>query len=130
MNEEVLSVLKVKHIVVDRMVFERTGFKSAEPESIRISTEIEPLEGSYRVILSVKVEREFLAEVHMSAFVEIGEDVEHKDKILTKNTLAILFPFVRSQMTLLTSQPETIPIILPVMDINRLVEEMEKEKSD
>lgn len=134
MSEEVLSVLKIEHIVVDRMCFQRVGFltkkQASAKETMAFATERETLDTSYRVSLSVKVEREeeFVAEVHMSAFVEIDEGVEYKDELLSKNTVAILFPFIRSQMTLLTSQPDTIPVLLPAININALIEAKQKEE--
>lgn len=47
-------------------------------------------------------------------------------KVLTNNTIAILFPYLRSQLTLLTSQPEFEPIILPIMNINALMNDEDK----
>ena len=48
-------------------------------------------------------------------------DEEWVDK-LKANAVAIMFPYLRSQLTLLTSQPEMMPIILPTVNINKLLE--------
>lgn len=40
--------------------------------------------------------------------------------ILKKNTVAIMFPFVRSQVSLLTTQPGMTPILLQPIDVNML----------
>ena len=45
--------------------------------------------------------------------------------IITKNTMAILFPYLRSQVTLLTTQPDVEPVNLPVININALLQNME-----
>lgn len=47
--------------------------------------------------------------------------------ICEKNTLAIMFPYVRSQITLLTSQPGMEPIMLPPINIVSYLENQEPE---
>lgn len=49
------------------------------------------------------------------------EDLIHH--IMTVNTIAIMFPFVRSQMAVLTSQPGLVPIMLPVIDVSKFIDE-------
>ena len=41
---------------------------------------------------------------------------------LKTNAIAIMFPFLRSQITLLTSQPSLVPIVLPPININKVLE--------
>lgn len=43
------------------------------------------------------------------------------DNLINKNAIAILFPYLRSQVTLITSQPNMTPIILPPININTLL---------
>lgn len=44
---------------------------------------------------------------------------EHLVKV---NTVAIMFPFVRSQISLLTTQPGIQPIMLPPINLNTLID--------
>jgi preprotein translocase subunit SecB len=44
------------------------------------------------------------------------------DILINKNAVAIMFPYIRSQITLLTSQPEMKPIVIPPININKLAE--------
>ena len=46
-----------------------------------------------------------------------------------KNTVAILFPYVRSAFTLLTAQPGMEPVVLPALNINALIDELERKES-
>ena len=46
---------------------------------------------------------------------------------MKKNTVAIMFPFIRSQVSILTTQPGMIPIVMPPININALVEDMKKQ---
>lgn len=53
-----------------------------------------------------------------------GKDLSDKtaEQILKKNTVSIMFPFVRSQVSLLTTQPGLVPILLQPIDVNALVD--------
>lgn len=44
-----------------------------------------------------------------------------------KNALSIMFPYIRSEITLLTSQPNFKPIILPPINVNALFEKLQEE---
>lgn len=46
--------------------------------------------------------------------------------ILQKNTVAIMYPFIRSQVSLLSTQPGMQPILIPPIDVNTLVKENKK----
>ena len=43
-----------------------------------------------------------------------------KEFVLKRNTIAIMFPFIRSQISLLTTQPGLQPIMLQPIDVNKL----------
>lgn len=45
--------------------------------------------------------------------------------VVTKNTVAILFPYLRSQVTLMTAQPNIEPVVIPAININALLKNME-----
>lgn len=54
--------------------------------------------------LEIEARAEFLLEI---------DDPSREEAIINTNTIAIMFPFVRSQVTLMTSQPGMAPIVLP-----------------
>ncbi len=45
-----------------------------------------------------------------------------KRTLFEKNTLSIMFPYMRSEITLLTSQPQMMPIIIPPINIHKFFE--------
>ena len=51
-----------------------------------------------------------------------------KDFVLKRNTISIMFPFIRSQVALITTQPGLPPIMLQPIDVNALIEKAEKVK--
>ena len=44
------------------------------------------------------------------------------EHLIKANTVAIIFPFIRSQISLLTTQPGMMPVMLPPININALIE--------
>ena len=66
-------------------------------------------------------------EIVVSGIFEFQAELEQeqKDIIVTKNTVAILFPYLRSQVTLMTAQPDIEPVVIPAININALLKNME-----
>ncbi len=56
------------------------------------------------------------------------EDQAIKDRLLSKNAVAILFPYLRSQISLVTTQPNNVPIMIPAININALFDEANKQE--
>ena len=81
----------------------------------------------YRVSLQVLAEKEeeYSVEIRITGYCSIADDCEMRDTILKKNAVAILFPYVRAQLTLITSQPEIEPIVLPVFNISTIIDNMD-----
>ena len=76
----------------------------------------------YNIILTTTIEKddmniELVAEAQ---FLYESDDYSREESIINTNTVAIMFPFIRSQVTLLTSQPGIIPIILPSINTQKL----------
>jgi len=66
-------------------------------------------------------------EVVVSGIFELHAELEktQKEIIVTKNTLAILFPYLRAQVTMMTSQPDVEPVVIPAININLLLQNLE-----
>jgi len=123
----ITSVLKIPRVVYDSITFKRLGFKNDDAEETKISfkTSVQKKDDrNYRVTLKVIALRpeEYEASVQISGFCEIDESYEYKSILLEQNAVAILFAYVRAELTLITSQPETDPIVLPVVNINAMMQ--------
>lgn len=81
---------------------------------VQIDTCIKDSEGNYRLTLSTigifELDKEGVA-----------EDIAQS--ILKKNTTSIMFPYIRSQISLLTTQPGIQPILIPPINVNALVKD-------
>lgn len=134
-NEKTLqSVLKMDHMVFDELSFKRLGFqqKSQHLENT-LETIIEegPVESVYMVTLKYTghLPEEYIVKVMLTGYFRFdGEcDESIKKSLLQNNATAILFPYLRAELTLLTAQPETTPIVMPVYNINAMMELGKKE---
>lgn len=56
------------------------------------------------------------------------ENPEVKEQLLKKNTVAILFPYLRSQICLVTTQPNNVPITIPPININALFDKPQDQE--
>ena len=74
-------------------------------------------------------ENEYKFVVRASGYFNVGEDIENRSAIIQQNAVAIIFPYIRSQISLLTAQPEVDPIVLQPFNIAQMVEDaMKAEK--
>lgn len=128
----VQSVLKMETVVFDDLSFHREGFENPDEQTgLSVSKQVQKMsDGHYRVTVRAIAERknEYTASVQISGFCSLDETLENKDILLNSNAVSILFAYVRAQLTLLTAQPGMTPIVLPVMNIARMIEESEESE--
>ena len=123
------SVLHMQAIVFDNIEFERKGFKNDNELEFNLEIQIgTDKENRYKVTLILKGNKkdEYEFSVSLSGFFMI-EDVKSMDdklkqNLISKNAVAILMPYLRSEITLLTAQPGTDSVVLPIFNINKMVD--------
>ena len=127
-NINAKSVLRLDNIFCSRFTFERANKISDGSLDISFKHEMEINDKKYDVILSTSISN---SDKTLNLFIKligtfyfddtIAIDDKLKDSLIKKNAVAILFPYMRSQITLLTSQPDMTPVILPPININELL---------
>ena len=124
----ITSVLKLKTIVFDKIEFHRKGFKNSIDPKFTISVQIgKNKTDGYKVTLTIEAdkEKEYELSISLSGLFSIENDNSLTDDIkqdlINKNAVAILMPYLRSELTLLTSQPNMDSIVLPPLNINKLM---------
>ncbi len=118
------SVLKLKKIY-----FKELNFSREDVEKSNIDVEVEKnqsTDNEYEITLNLSIansEEKYTVNVSIVGVFEFSENADEvtKNIIIEKNTISILFPYVRSQVTLLTSQPDIKPMIIPPLNINNLI---------
>ena len=126
MNMENNCILKLNHLLFDEITFNRVNFKSKNDLQVELGFSFNKREygvfvSSIRIIGTKKDEYNFV--VRASGYFQISEAVEDSDILIQQNAIAIVFPYIRSQISLLTAQPEVDPVILPPMNIAQMVKE-------
>ena len=130
------SVLKIDPVVFDELSFQRMGFENKNADiqtNLGVTKQVNKIsDGHYRVTVQAIATREdeYVAKVQISGFCSIDEGLDNKEVLLNQNAVAILFAYVRSQLTLLTAQPGTTPIVLPVMNIAKMISTSEEQGED
>lgn len=120
---QVKSNLQMKNFYFSNCSFAREPVIEDGEYTIDLQKKIETIgEHTYGVALTTTIEKKDI-QIRIEAQAEFlyeSEDYAREEAIINTNTVAIMFPFIRSQATLLTSQPGMTPIVLPPINTQKL----------
>lgn len=120
---EVKSTLAMNNLYFSECHVTRNAVLSKENMSVNISRDIDKLD-EHRYDISVKVTAQNagfdLLVVAKATFIFEGDVNVDEEAIVKTNTVAIMYPYVRSQITLMTSQPGMAPLVLPPINTSKL----------
>ena len=120
---EIKSVLTMENFYFSKCALERSASIQDSNLRIDLSKKIEKTdEHQYSVELTLTIQGKDIQGIVIAnaRFQFGGDDTSREESIIQKNTVAIMYPFIRSQVTLLTSQPGLTPIVLPPIDTTKL----------
>lgn len=132
MNPDNTSVLKLQSMVFDEISFTRSGFQNDKRLELEFGfsfSETEDEDFIARIEVTGKKEEEYTLHVRLSGYFSLPKDADRRDTLMRKNTLAILFPYLRSEVTLLTAQPNVEPVVLPPMNVGNMLDDAMKQSS-
>ena len=129
MENNMQSVLKMNKIVFDKINFERLGLASKAELNLEITTNISKRQDAdiYRVMLCLKGKKqeEYTLEIKLVGFFSFDNeetlDESKKNDLISKNAVAIMMPYLRSEVSLLTAQPGVECVVLPPFNINKMM---------
>ena len=112
-------------------VLKRLGFSSEKELELEIQSNISQKQNAeiYRVTLILKGNKpeEYIFEISLTGFfsfeAENAIQEELKNTLVTKNAIAILMPYLRSEVSLLTAQPGIECVVLPAFNVNKILED-------
>lgn len=130
--KDTMSPLQLEQLVVEKLEFNRTKFELSD-SSLELKLEVE-------IMQEISENQDRNIEIYKTSLIQTGvksdefnftvkltgifslnlkQDLteEEKEFIISKNTVAILMPYLRSQVTLLTSQPGLQQIMLPIFNV-------------
>lgn len=135
-TKECKSVLEMQDLYFSKYNFENNKRKSNNIETdINVNYEItsdtteennEVSKTIFEVTITSKDESVYLYLQAVGMFkLKNAEELDEvrRKYILERNTIAIMFPYIRSQVSLMTTQPGLQPILLQPLNINKLIEE-------
>lgn len=119
------SNLKMNNLFFSKSVFTRGETITNGELSIELKKTIDIIDVHiYKVNLDLTITNETndinLFVTAVATFEYDADDYSLEDEIINKNTVAIMYPFIRSQVTLLTSQPNMTPIVLPTVNFSNI----------
>ena len=133
---DVASTLKMNDLYVCQCSFKRIpgDFTDFELQfSLNRETKAND-DGTYEVVLEVlltNAPHEFDLQITIVGNFEVDAVSKKIEKeLIEKNTVAIMFPYLRSQITLMSSQPGMKPIVLPPLNIDALIQEQIRELAE
>lgn len=120
------SVMRLRALVFDEISFKRTGMESMGEPSFQFKFGFREENGEdFTAIIRIEGENEgeFSFAVQASGHFTLAKDADMRNVLMRKNAAAIIFPYVRSQISVLTAQPGMEPIVLPPMNVGQMVED-------
>ena len=123
-------VLKLNALVFDEIIFKRLGMHSENELEVSFSVNIgtnisDPNVKKVSVRISGEKREEYTFEIEASGYFSYEGDAS--DAIIQQNAVAIVMPYIRSEVSILTAQPGVEPVVLPPFNI---VEMMNANKND
>ena len=117
----------------DKIEFRRLGPASDKKLKLEIHSNVAQRQGEeeYKVTLTLQGNKpdEYIFEISLTGYFALEESEELlpdiRKALVTKNTVAILMPYLRSEVSLLTAQPGVECVVLPAFNINGMLAEEE-----
>ena len=123
-SESVKAALHLDKMYFDKIEYRRSSVLDDSPEyKINFTREIKAgSNNEFMVSLQANITDENdMMELHIRVIGEFRCELDDRDPLrdgfVNKNSIAILFPYLRSQISLVTTQPDIPPIVLPPMNI-------------
>lgn len=119
-NDNIKSALKLDNLFFDEISFSRIGFQNENKPKLSMEISIgEDINSKhYRTTLKFTLNKEDEYIVNVTAigiFEFIGNvDEETKKDLIQKNSVSIMMPYVRSEISLITAQPGVETVVLPL----------------
>lgn len=117
------SNLKMENLYFPDCSIKRESDISEEEYNVDLQRSIKKIEEHiYNVELKLSINKADLDLIVIASakFTYESDDYSMEENVVNANTVAIMFPFVRSQVSLMTTQPGMSPIVLPPINTAKL----------
>lgn len=132
MKHDVVSSLSLKKLVFDEISFKRIGFKNAEPikSSFQIRYARKEDLNLVTIVFQMIKKDEYEININMTGYFTLEGEFEPKveEQIIKLNTVSIMLPYLRAQVSIITSQPDTEVVVLPILNVESIIDERNRVK--
>ena len=136
-SEQMKSVLKLEKLSFEKIEYSRDVNIGVAPKEYEMNFTRE-IQGNtdakrFRVSLTANIWSKDIDSIKL-VITLVGfffcdcDHEEMKKDLVNKNTIAILFPYLRSQISLITTQPDLLPITIQPMNIVAMFDEIENKE--
>ena len=119
--------MQLKNLYFPSITFKREAVVVGGELKIDVSRKLRHVDDAYEVQLTVDIAKDDISlsviAIGVFVFTQAVQDEESRDDMAKINGAAIIFPFIRSQITSLTAQPGMAPIIIPALNITKLIDD-------
>ncbi len=124
-------VLKLNTLVFDEVTFKRLGMQNKNELEVSFSVSIganisDATIKKVSVRITGEKKDEYTFEIQATGYFVYNGNVD--DTIIQQNAVAIVMPYIRSEVSILTAQPGIEPVVLPPFNIIEMMKESKKEK--
>lgn len=125
--ENLTSELKMDDLFFPECFIKREREIQSEKLNIDINRNVVKVsEAEYDVTVKVTIDKpskDLEAIVVAKARFSIDDiSPQQAERMLCQNTVAIMFPFIRSQISLMTTQPGLTPVVLPPINTTKFID--------
>ena len=125
-----ISALRMEGLFFDEISFIREGFEQDESKfnfNLETTVGTNCSEDLYKVTLKMEGNKtgEYKIVISLTGIFSFDSGEKFNDKLkndlISKNTVAIMMPYLRSQVSLITAQPGIECVVLPPFNINNMM---------
>lgn len=125
--------LKLENLFFDKITFNRLGAINEKELNLNFQVEIATTDNSadeaknvYKVRVSAQATKkdEYTLEIAINGIFQLSEKMtKQNDFLIRQNTVAILMPYLRAQISLITTQPGVTSVVLPPINVAAMMDE-------
>ncbi len=118
------SILHLENLFFEDISFHRVTNLPSSETKMELGVDGPEQNGEFftmRVHARIEGDGKYLLNVTLKGDFHVQGGLTEENRFLSTNAVAIMFPYLRSQVTLLTSQPDLSPIVLPALNVNAIM---------
>ena len=131
---QIPSILKLQSIWFEKISYQRLSSENDDCTSKVGINVIGPEVDHDNFVVAIQVhltgEGKYILDVVLKGQFSISGGLNESNSYLLTNAVAIMFPYLRSEVSLLTTQPGIAPVVLPPINVQQLMAQRRKQNTE